>query len=71
MGRRTRAVALTISPGTRIRVRRLLNRCGAVLEVSDLGSLGHFVDLDEMQRSVWSEPPRSNDDPRANWGLGG
>ena len=27
-------------------------------EVSDTGSLGHFVDLDEIQRPVWSEPPK-------------
>ena len=26
------------------------------LEVSDTGPRGHFVDLDELQRSVWSGP---------------
>ena len=30
------------------------------LEVSDLGSTGHFVDLDQENASVWSPPPEPN-----------
>ena len=29
-------------------------------EASATGPRGHFVDLDELQRSVWSETPLSN-----------
>ena len=30
------------------------------LEVSDTGPVEHFVDPEELKRSVWSEPPLSN-----------
>ena len=30
------------------------------LEVSDLGSTGHFVDLDQENASVWSPSPETN-----------
>ena len=30
------------------------------LEVSDLGSTGHFIDLDQEDASVWSPSPETN-----------